>query len=96
MTVKTDVMAAKFSFVSTVINKILNCDNISQYFVFLLSPGFHRQGLSETKMQVWAVSIERNVHGLILKYINAFVLFWHIYENYLNVLIELWPNPGLV
>ncbi len=20
----------------------------------------------------------------------------HVYKNYLNVLIELWPNPGLV
>ncbi len=29
---------------------------------------------------------------------QAPVMFFskHVYKNYLNVLIELWPNPGLV
>jgi len=48
-----------------------------------------------------------NLLLLILKYISAIifvskctaVMFYfskHIYKNYLNVLIELWPSPGLV
>ncbi len=40
MTVKTEVMASKLSFVLTEINYILNCDNISQYFVFYCPRGF--------------------------------------------------------
>ncbi len=43
---------------------------------------------------------------LILYYISAFILSQNalqycfflrlVYKNYLNVLIKLWPNPGLV
>ncbi len=48
--------------------------------------GYQLKGLKTDKTQPFSLKMQPS---------EVFFLR-HVYENYLNVLIELWPNPGLV